>query len=56
MNTVVFLLFLLVAAGVYWYTRRLVGRMKKTCPKCGATTLRMDATSCPRCGSDLRKG
>jgi ribosomal protein L40E len=54
MNLLIFLLFLLVAIGVYWYTKRLVGRLKKKCPNCGATA-GIDAKNCPQCGRDLRE-
>jgi len=49
----VLLLFLLVAFGVYWYTKRVVGRMQKKCPNCGVTS-RIDTRKCPHCGRDLR--
>jgi ribosomal protein S27AE len=53
MNVPVFLLFLLVAVGVYWYTKRkIVEAQKKKCPNCGAMA-KLDAKTCPQCGRDL---
>jgi predicted amidophosphoribosyltransferase len=53
MNAFVYLLFLLVAVGVYWYTKRQVTeKLKKKCPKCTATVKR-DAKTCPQCWGDL---
>jgi len=49
----VLLLFLLVAVGVYWYTKRMVEKMKRKCPNCGASS-RIDTRNCPQCGRDLR--
>jgi len=53
-SLLVLLLFLLVAFGVYWYTKRMVDKMKKKCPNCGAAS-RIDARNCPQCGRDLRR-
>jgi hypothetical protein len=53
MNILAFLLFLLVAIGVYWYSKRLVNRMKRKCSNCGAIS-GIDAKRCPQCGRDLR--
>jgi hypothetical protein len=53
MNVLVLLLFLLVAFGVYGYTKRMVERLKKKCPNCGATS-KIDSKNCPHCGRDLR--
>jgi hypothetical protein len=53
MNAFVFLLFLLVAVGVYWYTKRQVtGKLKKECPNCTAMAKR-NAKACPQCGGNL---
>lgn len=53
MDVAVFLLFLLAAGGVYWYTKRqVIDKLKKKCPNCSAMVPR-DAKTCPQCGRDL---
>ncbi len=52
-DVLVFLLFLLAAAGVYWYTKRQVlEKQKKKCPNCGAMA-KLTEKTCPECGRDL---
>ena len=53
MDALVFLLFLLVAVGVYSYTKRQVTlKQRKKCPNCGSVATQSDKT-CAQCGTDL---